>query len=158
MGLVDDVSANVPATCLVNRAQAQGCSVNLAGSPRPHMLIGMDCQDLGLSQNIRCDFIFVSDDGNWVAPMELKQGKIRATEVVRQLRAGARFADQVVPKNTEVNFLPVAVHGGKVHRIERRSLQRKASQIQFRGKPEIVKLIKCGRPLAGALRASRRRA
>ena len=159
MGLVDDVRKNVSDACLVNRAQAQGCSTTLPGSPDSRLLIDMDCRELGLNQRAsRCDFIFVSDDGDWVVPIELKRGRVRASEVVEQLRAGARFAERVIPRGAAVNFRPVTVHGGKIHPAERRALLRKSAQIRFRGKSEGIELLRCGQPLAAALRANRRRA
>ena len=153
MGLVDDVSARAPDACLTNRARGQGCSVNLSGAPSPYVLIDMDCRALGISQRARrCDFIFFSDDGNWVIPLELKRGKIHASEVVAQLKAGAAFAERMVPRGAEVKFLPVAVHGGRVYPAERKALLNKASIIRFRGKAESVELLKCGQRLADALR------
>ena len=163
MGLVDDVSANVPNSCLVSRARAQGCSVSLPGTPASRLLIDMDCRELGLDQRAsRCDYLFVGDDGDWVVPMELKRGNIRASEVSRQLQAGARFAERVIPRRANVNFLSVVAHGGKVDRTERRALE--STQFRFRGKSVGVELIRCGQPLSDALhvnrpsRRSRRRA
>ena len=152
MGLVDDVSANVPAECLTNRAQAQGCSVSMNGAPSPHILIDMDCRSLGISSNAsRCDFMFVSDDGNWVVPMELKRGKIDShRRMVRQLEAGAKFANRVVPQGEEVNFIPVAVHGGRTSRNQAQALRQ--SRIRFRGGTNRVELLRCGQPLTAALR------
>ena len=152
MGLVDDVSANVPAECLVNRAQAQGCSVSLNGAPSPYVLIDMDCHSLEVSRNAsRCDFIFVSGDGNWLVPMELKRGKIDShRQMVRQLEAGAEYANRVVPQGEEINFMPVAVHGGGTSRNEARALRR--FRIRFRGESSRVELIRCGQPLTAALR------
>ena len=152
MGLVDDVRARLPDECIVNRARGQGCAVSLSRAPRPYMLIDMDCRALNLSQNAaRCDFIFVSDEGNWIVPMELKRGKIDSgSQIVRQLTAGAEYADRVVPRRADVNFVPVAVHGGGNRRAEMDRIR--ASKISFRGKPVSVELLRCGQPLTAALR------
>ena len=152
MGLVDDVSARAPDACLTNRARGQGCSVNLSGAPSPYVLIDMDCRDLGISQNAsRCDFLFFSDDGNWVVPMELKRGKIDSSDqMVRQLTAGARYAASVVPRGTEVSFRPVAVHGGGTRRTETEALRN--AKIRFRGVSSNVELLRCGQAITAALR------
>lgn len=151
--LVGQVRAAVPPACCVNRCRKKGCSVSLTGAPRPFILIDMDCHELQISQaSKRCDFMFVSDDGGWVVPLELKRGKLDSGEMVEQLRAGAEFADRVVPKGASVRFLPIAVCGGKVHRIERDKLRSNASRIRFRGQYVYIELLKCGQALAEKLR------
>ena len=39
--------------------------------------------------------------------MEMKRGNIQADEVTKQLRAGAAFAEWIVPSGTGVRFRPV---------------------------------------------------
>ena len=127
--------------------------MSLTGVPRPFLLTDVDCHELRISQTSkRCDFLFVSDDGGWVIPLELKRGKLDAGEAVEQLRAGARFAEGVVPRGASVRFLPIAVCGGRVHHIERRKLRSNASRIRFRGQYVYIELLKCGQPLTQALR------
>ena len=125
-------------------------------APEPYVLIDMDCREFSLSQNARrCDFIFFSDGGNLVAPIELKAGKPRASELVNQLQAGAQFAEGIVPQGAKVRLVPVAVYGGRAHRSEINKLSEKSSQIRFRGKSTTIELLKCGRPLVDALKGQR---
>ncbi len=152
-GRLEDVRTKIPPSCCVNRCQAQGCSVSMKDAPTPFVLVDMDCQDLSVNRNaVRCDFIFFSDSGSWVAPIELKRGKLRTGELVSQLQAGARFAEQVVPKGVTVRVVPIGVYGGRAHRREVNRLSQSSSQIRFRGKPTKIELLKCGRPLIEALR------
>ncbi len=152
-GLVDAVRSKVAQKCLVTRCGAKGCSVSMKDAPRPNVLVNMDCRDLGIKDDAsKCDFMFVSDDGDWVVALELKKGSVRASEMVGQLRAGARFADRIIPRNTTARFLPVAVYGGKLHRDEVNKFRQSANQINFRGKRVRVELMRCGRRMVEALR------
>lgn len=113
----------------------------------------MDCRDLRIRQSEkRCDFVFVSDDGNWVAPLELKSGNPDVGTMVAQLRAGARFADQVVPRSIEVQFRLIAVFGGKFHGRDRRRFRQPASMVSFRRSKVNIELLRCGKSLVDALK------
>ena len=151
--LVEHVRSSTPPDCIAGRCRREGCTVSLTGAPRPFVMIDMDCDELQINRaSRRCDFMFVSDEGRWVVPLELKRGRLNAGEIVAQLRAGAQFADRVIPKGATVQFRPVAVCGGKVHRIQHTKLRSKASRIRFRGRFESIKLLKCGQALTQALR------
>ena len=114
-GLVEAVRANVDARCIVTRCSAEGCTVNMNGVRGAHILINMDCRRLGIGRrDSRCDFIFVSDDGDRVVALELKRGSLDASDVVEQLRAGARFAERIVPRGVTVNFRSACGLWGKV--------------------------------------------
>ena len=62
----------------------------------------------------RCNFLFIGEgaDEDWVVPMELKKGKASDSNIVSQLKAGARVAQQVIPNNASFRFRPVAAYGG----------------------------------------------
>ena len=150
-GLVDAVKAKVSSECIVRRCGARGCSVSMTGAPRPNVLVNMDCRELPIGRgDTRCDFVFVSDDGDWVVALELKRGRLDASEIVGQLQAGAKFAEGIVPEDASVQFLPVAVHGGKTHKIEREQIRR--AKIRFRNKQFNVKMLGCGRRLNDILK------
>ena len=133
-GLVEAVRANVDERCIATRCIAAGCSVSMNGVRGDHILLNMDCSSLGIGRrDRRCDFIFVSDVGDWVVALELKRGSLDASNVVEQLRAGARFVERIVPRGAEVNFIALAVYGGKFHKNERNVLLKRANWIDFRG-------------------------
>ena len=151
-GLVESVRSKVAAKCLATRCGARGCSVSMNGVRGDHILINMDCRNLGIGRrDRRCDFIFVSDDGDWVVALELKRGSLDASNVVEQLRAGARFVERIVPRGAEVNFIPLAVYGGKFHRNERDKLLKPSNWINFRGERLQVDSLRCGRPIVEKL-------
>ena len=152
-GLVESVRSAVAERCLTTRCRARGCSVNMDGVQGDHVLINMDCLGLGIGrQDRRCDFIFVSDDGDRVVAMELKRGDLDASYVVEQLRAGARFVERIVPRDADVNFVPLAVYGGKFHRKEREELLKRANWISFRGRRVQVDSLRCGRGIIEKLK------
>ena len=152
-GLVESVRAKVNASCLATRCSAEGCVVSMNGVRGEHVLINMDCRSLGIGrQDSRCDFIFVSDDGDWVVALELKRGSLDASYVVEQLRAGARFVERIIPRDVEVNFVPLAVYGGKFHRKEREELLKRANWISFRGERLRVDSLRCGRSIVEKLK------
>ena len=152
-GLVDAVRAKVDERCIATRCRAEGCSVSMNGVQGDHILIRMDCRRLGIGRRERrCDFIFVSDDGDWAVALELKRGSLDASNVVEQLRAGARFVERIVPRGADVSFLPLVVYGGKFHRNERDKLLKPANWINFRGRRLQVDSMRCGRPIVENLR------
>ena len=146
--LLDEV--NVPECCLTERCDRDGCSVSLEGCPAPWMVVDVDCEELGISNQKRCDCLFVSDDNERVnvVPIELKAGSFSVSSVLEQLQKGALYADQWLPSINRFQFVPVLVHGKKVHRDD---LKRMRRVIRFRGKKARAMLIKCKDPLTRVL-------
>ena len=154
-GLVQAVREALDEGCLVEGGLSkQGCKVSLRGSPRSRLIVDFDkaASPLGPDQT-RCDYLFVAevDQGpGWIVPLELKRGRLHADEVVRQLRAGALAAEQLVPSGEQVRFRPVAV-AGSAPKAERNKLRGNGGRIRFHGCAEAVRLMSCGSPLAGML-------
>ena len=121
----------------------------MTGLPGPYILVDLDCL---LSPDVpKCDFICVSDHGGLVAVVELKSGGISATDVVKQLQAGADVVDRLVCRRSRVQLRPILA-SGNLHKKERNDLRRKNSRINLRGANEFVQRIRCGDPLVDALR------
>lgn len=115
---------------------------------RPFVLIDLDdpASPTG-GTGVRCDYLFIGSEKNLVAPLELKEGPPRASTVVKQLRAGARIADSLIPTDgTRIAFRPVIIFKGMPPR-ERREFTKSENKIWFRGKSSFVTLHKCGKPL-----------
>ena len=151
--LVRRIRENLPDECFATgRLRKKGCSVSLRDAPVPSITIDMDKPQAPVGQNeTKCDYIFIGGSGNvFLVPLELKRGKLDASDVVRQLQAGANIAnDRIIPKREGVQCLPVAVCGGKFHRAERRWLSQR--KIRFRSQSSNVQLLKCGQSLVEAL-------
>ena len=86
--------------------------------------------------------------------MELKKGKPNANELVPLLQAGNDDGDRIIPRGSRVRFVPIAVFGGELTRIELLRFANPANRIRFRGERADVKFLRCKRPLAEALRRS----
>lgn len=157
-GLVAAVRAKVCPECLAGKCRKDGCGVSLKNAPQPRLIIDFDKPGSPLGrQDTRCDYLLIAEGRNgsgWVAPLELKKGRLDAGEVVKQLQAGARAAEGLVPRNEPIEFRPVAAFDGRINKAELKKLKGKGSRIWFHRRAEIVRLMRCGAPLAQALGAS----
>ena len=131
-----------------------GCRVLLSGAPERRLVLDFDFPEAPTAPgDSRCDYLFVADDfrnADWVAPVECKRGALRASQVVRQLRAGAAVAEDLVPTASDFEFRPIAATGS-VPKAERIKLRKSRNFIRCHGKREAVRLIKCGDPLIKGL-------
>ena len=124
--------------------------MTLGGVPKGHILIDMDCH---IDPNqVRCDFLFVgrlkTAENEWVIPMELKRGQVKARGVVDQLQAGAKAAERLVPQKADVEFQPI-VASGRINPEQNRILSSK--KVVFRGKKFAIRRIACGSSLTTAI-------
>ncbi len=154
MSAIAHLRQELPEECFVDRCQRDGCSVSLGGAPSPHVVVDMDNDSLGISNDTRCDYLFVSEAGGTtcVLPIEMKQGSLRATHVVAQLQAGADFANEQLPNLTEFKFVPILAHQG-LPKAERDRLRDKSRSVKFRKQKALAKVIRCGDPIAAHVRA-----
>ena len=156
-GLIDIARNEVDERCLVSgKLTKDGCSVLLKDAPQPRLVVDFDKPGSPLTQNeTRCDYLFFAeeDDFSWIAPIELKKGKLHAKEVIKQLQAGANVAEKVTKKWTSESegfkFRPVAVCGGTVHKGSIKIL--KDNPVKFRRVFEPVRTIRCGGTLKNGL-------
>lgn len=153
MSLVSKVRHIVDEDCLANRCLKNGCRLKLNDLPGDFLLIDMDHEKAPTGSQLekKCDYIFVGDanNGAWVAPLELKRGKLQVSEVLPQLQAGAKIAERIVPRETQTRFRPIAVYGGELHTDEYSRLRHK--RIQFFNQREPVRAVRSGSSLLSAL-------
>lgn len=151
--LVSQIRRKLPNECFATgRLRKKGCSVSLKNAPTPSVTTDMDKPQAPVGQDeTKCDYIFIGGSSNvFLVPLELKRSKLDASDALKQLQAGANIADtRIIPKGEGVQFQPVAVCGGKIHRNERRRLSQR--QIRFRGKHSNIQLLKCGDSLIKVL-------
>ena len=150
--LVSQIRRKLPSECFATgRLRKKGCSVSLKNAPTPSVTIDMDKPQAPVGPDeTKCDYIFTGGSSNvFLVPLELKKGKLDASDALKQLQAGANIADtRIIPKGEGVQFQPVAVCG-KFHRNERHRLSQR--KIRFRGKHSNIQLLKCGDSLIKAL-------
>lgn len=116
----------------------------------PRLIIDFDKSGSPIgSHETRCDYLVIAQDPgdfHWVTPLEMKRGKVDATQVVKQLRAGSSTAEKLVAKEERVSFLPVVAHEG-ISKHDRKSLLHRPNRIRFHNQVTKIKLLKSGSPL-----------
>ncbi|MXY53202.1 MAG: hypothetical protein F4Y86_11855 [Gammaproteobacteria bacterium] len=154
MSAIAHLRQELPGECFAEYCQRDGCSVSLAGAPSRHVVVDMDSDSLGISNDTRCDYLFVSEaDGlTCVVPIEMKQGSLKAARVVVQLQAGADFANQHLPNLPGFKFVPILAHQG-LPKAERNRLRERSRAVKFRKQKALAKTIRCGAPIAAQLPA-----
>ena len=151
LALIDE---RVDARCMVTTMNKQGCTVDTDDAPVPCRVIDMDHSAAPADPSDRkCDYLFLAADAGrrriLVVPLELKSTGLNPASVVAQLLAGAGVAEQPVRGISPVRFVPVAVHGGRVHRRQYQELRTK--RIRFRNNDNEIVTMPCGSPLTAAL-------
>lgn len=157
MDLVKKVRDKLDASCVVTgRLTKDGCKLSMAGVTESRLVVDFDKP--GAPQHPEaphCDYLLIAEGENglgWVAPLELKRGRLHADEVVRQLRAGAFAAESLVSEGDSVKFRPVAATGS-TPKVERNRLRNRNNRIRLHGRMEAVRLLSCGDQLIKALRS-----
>ena len=123
----------------------EGCRVSMANLPSERVVLDVDLAfPTGRTDTNQCDFVLFYIDfiqNSLVAvPMELK-GSTDASKIIRQLQAGARIVDRLVPKAVEVDCIPVTFHRRKIHKAQLKRL--KTSRITFRGEEFPINTTRC---------------
>ena len=156
IGLVQTVRDALDNGCFKSGGlNKKGCKVLLGGAPCPRVVVDFDKPESPLGPNeTRCDYLFLAEgegeEVGWVAPLELKSGRLNTDEVICQLQAGASAAEKLVPYRLQIRFRPIAVVGS-VPKAERNRLRQKGG-IRFHDCLEEVRLMSCGARLATTLK------
>ncbi len=126
-----------------------GCSVSMAhlrSKPTNRVVLDVDlASPTNRAKTNQCDLIlFHIDDvqnGLVGVPMELKGGGVDASEVIVQLREGARIVDNLAPKDVNINLVLVLVHGESMHKRQRNKLR--TARIKFRNEEFPINTTTC---------------
>ena len=144
-GHIRELARTVPDGCRANRCDKDGCKVSLEGAPHERVVIDMDCEELEIPDNQpRCDYLFIGEQNNttWVAPIELKSGRVGSVTTVKsQLDGGAKTANEWLSRGISFQFIPILAHGRSIHRDDLKKLRNR--KIQFRGKKRGIFLLSC---------------
>lgn len=152
--LVNAVIATVPDACQAKRCSKVGCWVSLQGAPAARVILDLDCEELRIGDRKHCDYVLIGVESghDWVVPMELKGGRFKVQDVVKQLDGGAAVVSDWIPTGCAVDLVPVLVHGKGLHRHERDRLR--SARVRLRNQTRRIELVRCGQPLADALRGT----
>ena len=123
--IIEQVSDKIPMSCRATKCSANGCSVSMEGTPANKMLVNMDCPDLKILNEKRCDYVFVGQDEDLllIAAIELKSGRFEAKSVAKQLQGGADKLANWLPEEVPSNFVPILVCRKGVHKESMRLLR-----------------------------------
>lgn len=150
MTLIPAVRNQLSPQCLTNRIRKGRCSLKLHQAPSDRLIVDLDRPGAPIGNDEqRCDYLFfaeVMDERDWVAPIELKGGAIKATKVQGQLQSGVRAVERLVPHKMTVRLVPIVA--GTCPKAERKRLGLR--KVTFRGKATRIKLRPCSSALAAA--------
>lgn len=133
--------------CWVNRCHDAGCSVSMPRGGEPRAILSGTLRQRNHSHTgALCDFIVFYSPSHVekVFALELKSGAVDVSQILRQIQAGAKLAEELTA-DAVVSFLPVLVHGGRIPAPERKVLAQK--RITFRGNKYEIFSIRCGSPI-----------
>lgn len=153
--LIQKVKKSLNSSCLVRGAlRKQGCTVGMRSIPQPSLAVDLDKKGSPIPSNdTRCDYLVFAEDNNkeqCFVPLELKGRRWDAAQVVRQLQAGARVAEQVISREDCIRFLPVLAQENS-HKLELRELRKPKNRIRFHRHSEAVRIRRCGTQLVQIL-------
>ena len=147
-GLLSTVRSKVSQSCVVSRCRKDGCNVALPGTTDSRLIIDCDKQGSPFgSHDAKCDYLLFEEAQIGAAravPIELKSGRIRASEVIAQLQAGAGAVENLIPPGTDIH-LQLLLAYGSIPKGERAALN--SGVVRFRGKDVRISKIRCGNPL-----------
>ena len=144
-GLLSAVRSRIAQSCIVSRCSKEGCSVSLPGDSSGRLVIDCDLPGSPFGPNDpKCDYLLFEEPQNRLGraiPIELKSGRIRARDVIEQLQAGTTAAENLIPRQANVQLLPLLAYGN-IPKGERAAINN--GTVRFRGDPERIKRIRCG--------------
>lgn len=161
--IVEAVKIAVNPLCQTECCYDSGCGISLQGVPEPYVLVNLEHDSAPRHRDHsrhqihpHCDFLLVAGDddngGPWVAPIELTTGNKDGQLLLRQLRAGADIADDLLPPNVSFKFRPVLAHDGRLHQyVITNVIYLQSSYVQLRGESEPIELARCNGLLTDAL-------
>ena len=161
--IVEAVRAKINPLCQTDCCNDSGCSISLQGIPEPYVLINLEHDNAPRHRNHsihknhpHCDFLLVAgvdnNGGPWVLPIELTVGNKSGELILRQLRAGADIADDLLPPDVSFRFRPIFAHDGRLHQhVIANVIYRQSSLIELRAASESIELTRCRGTLASAL-------
>ena len=143
---LEDIRNEVGEDNVTSDCSRDCCEVSLEGVAAERLIVDVDAAFPALGKKgKRCDFIVFlefDDDSLLVAPLELKSGGFDASDVLRQLRSGAKFGEELSPKNNAPYCRPVLIHGKPLGTWQRKKLNE--AKIPFRGSNITILTARCG--------------
>lgn len=151
---VESVRVKLPSEALATQCRQGECCLRIGDELDPFLIVDVDALAAieATQRDTRCDYVFVGGDPSeaWIVPIELTAGQLRVEKTVKQVRAGAKLANRLVPLGEEVRFRPVAAYR-YAKKYVFQEFKMNENQIRFRDKSVAIRLAKCGDSLRSKL-------
>ena len=153
-----ELRARFNESSLIDSCSGDGCSVDMAGIPPERVVVNLEHEfDLRERTEKRCDrllfFIHPAENNLIAAPIELKSGKARESDIIEKLKNSLIFTAQIAPVSmrTQIVYTPVLFEGRGVKWTNPKGV--KQLKVSVHGKRLQILTGRCGRPrnLAGVL-------
>ena len=131
--------------CLVNSCRKEGCTLKIGSLGREGRFIidGDKYIDHHKHTGGFCDYVVLHLSANVaVGVVEMKSGRVDASDAVKQIRNGTAFAEKLVRSIGQVKYYPVLLHGRGIHRVEMGFL--KKHKVRFQGQDFSIIVKRCG--------------
>lgn len=130
------------------------CSLSLEETS-DYLLLSMDGEGSPVPHGeTKCDFLFFGSiqgyDYFWACPVELTVGLRKPwTRIIRQLRAGARLLNDLVPVDWEVQFVPIIA--GPIRRAHLDQYRQRDNFVCFQDSAVPVRSVECSSRISDVL-------
>lgn len=130
---------------IVDQCKVGDCDLNMEGAPNPRTIV--QCDKLcNVNRGPMCDFVlFLGEPSLTIAAVEIKSKAWNARRVVRQLQAGAQFAEEQAHSLPVCGFFPLLLTMASKHPAQLKVLGQ--GRIRFRGDRYRIILRRCGASL-----------
>lgn len=149
--ILSHIRRQVDKSSLTNSCGGEGCGVDSTDIPSQRVVIHVECEfDLRKIAKKRGDrllFYVNTDENNLVAaPIELKDGAARESDVIEKLKNSLDFAASIVPRPKVVKtvYAPILFHTRGIKWTNPRG--RKELKVQFNGRPLRILTGRCNKP------------
>ena len=152
--ILSGIRSRVGTENLSETCRKDGCRVSMKDVPTSRIVV--DADRAFPAHNVegkRCDyvlfFIDTAADTLVIVPMELKSGRVNASEASKaskQLQAGAEFANRFTRGHSGVKPTchPILFYGKGIHPMERKALNR--AKVTFQNQKLTIKTARCNQP------------
>ena len=145
--VLDEIREQVGAESLINSCSGEGCRVDMTSIPPERVVIHVEREfDSRNMAEKRCDrlLLYIDENNLVAAPIELKSGKAKQSEVVEKLQNSLHFVANIVPRARTLTtvYRPILFHGRGIKWINPRGT--KELNVSFRGTLRI-RVGRCGK-------------
>ena len=148
--VLDQIREQVDEENLMDSCSGEGCRVDMTGIPPERVVIDVEREfDSRNRTEKRCDrllfFIDAAENNLVAAPIELKSGKAKQSEVTEKLQNSLNFAASLAPRTRALTtvYRPILFQGRGIKWTNPRGT--KQLNVNFRGNKLRIRVGRCGK-------------